>query len=244
MTLEFLPELARAMGRMTDLAGRADGTEDVVGCPGWTTTDLVVHLGTMHRWSAAIVLSGQSLHTPRVLAYDPIAEWYAGTATALLTALQAVVPDESTPNFSGVNETAGFWPRRQMHETTVHAVDLAQAMGIEEAEWRPEADVAADGVDEVLEIFFPRMVARGLSPVVTEPIALLATDTRDRWVIAPQTDSTLPPTVSRDPLEFAGATITGLAADLYLSLWHRVDAGRLEVSGEAARLLLAGPLTP
>ena len=110
------------------------------------------------------------------LVTEPIVEWYAGTATALLSALQAVSPDEPVPNFSYVDEQAAFWSRRQMHETTVHAIDAAQALGVDEDDWGVASSIAADGIDEVLQVFFPRMTARKQRPDVRSRIRLVATD--------------------------------------------------------------------
>ncbi|MFI5426481.1 maleylpyruvate isomerase family mycothiol-dependent enzyme [Aeromicrobium sp. UC242_57] len=140
------------------------GDEPVPACPGWTVRDLAEHLGGVHRWAAAIVLSGQRLAPPRPLVEDPVDRWYAGTAQALLAALRAVSPAEEVPNFTRMGETAAFWPRRQMHQTLVHAVDAAQALGRDEADWTVAPAIAADGIDEVLQVFFPRMTARGTRP--------------------------------------------------------------------------------
>ena len=95
---------------------RATGDEPVPSCPDWTTRDLIQHLGTIHRWAGAIVLSGQRQNLPKPIFGEDLVEWYAGTAAALLAALQAVDVDEPTPNFSLIDETAGFFHRRQMHE--------------------------------------------------------------------------------------------------------------------------------
>ena len=124
-----------------------EGDEPVPACPGWTTADLVRHLGSIHRWAAAIVLSGQRIvDEPDARATEPLDEWYAGTATALIAALQAVDPDEPVPNFARIDEVAGFWPRRQLHETCVHRVDLAQALGLPDFAWDVDPEVAGDGV--------------------------------------------------------------------------------------------------
>lgn len=138
--MEHLPYLGNAMTRMAEFLGKAEGTEEVPACPGWTVNDLAVHLGGVHRWAASIVLSGQRLREPEsVVATEPLVDWYAGTATALL---------------------AAFWPRRQMHETTIHAIDAAQAIGLGDDAFAIDDVVADDGIDEVLTVFFPRMTAR------------------------------------------------------------------------------------
>ncbi len=241
--MEHLPYLGSSMTRMAARIGRAEGDEPVPTCPGWRMSDLVVHLGSMHRWSASILLSGQRLTEPQVVASEPFVDWYAGTATALLAAIEAVDPSEPTPNFSLMHETAAFWPRRQMHETTIHGVDAAQALGDHEDSWDIPVEVAEDGVDEVLSIFFPRMTARGQRPDLEGRLRVTATDTGRSWLVAASEDPQGPPIILHATHD-ADAEISGTATDLYLGLWRRSQHDRLKIEGETASRLLAGPLTP
>ena len=241
--MDHMLELGSAMSRFAELIGKAMGDEPVPACPEWTVRDLTTHLGTVHRWAAATVLSSQRLQEPAPLVTEPIVEWYAGTATALLGALQAVSPDEPTPNFSYVNETAAFWSRRQMHETTVHTIDAAQALGVDENEWAVASSVAADGIDEVLQVFFPRMTARKQRPDVRSRIRLVATDTQQTWLVAPGAGDLGPPLQLHPSLE-ADGSVSGTAADLYLGLWKRLGPERLDFEGVDGRILFDGPTTP
>lgn len=233
--------LGAAVGRFASWAAGAGGDEPVPSCPGWTLFDLVEHLGTIHRWSASIVLSGQRIPPPRPVVTDPPADWYAGTAAALLVALRAVDPEEPIPNFSRIDERAAFWPRRQLHETTVHAVDAAQALGLDETAWDVDPAIAADGVDEVLQVFFPRLTARGNRPDVRAPVRLVATDLDVSWVIAPGSDPDGPPVQRHAATHDADDSVSGRAVDLYLGLWRRVGLDRLRIDGDAAHALMAGP---
>ena len=54
-----------------------------------------------------------------------------------------------------------------------------------EDEWRIAPLVAADGIEEVLRVFFPRMTARGKRPNVQSRIRITATDTGQSWLIGP-----------------------------------------------------------
>lgn len=240
--MDHVLELGSAMSRFAEVVGKATGEEPVPSCPGWTVRDLTTHLGTIHRWSAATLLSGQRLQDPEPLVTEPIVEWYAGTATALLSALQAVSPEEPVPNFSYVDERAAFWSRRQMHETTVHAVDAAQALGLDEDDWGVEPSVAADGVDEVLQVFFPRMTARGQRPDVRSRIRLVATDMQQSWIVAPG-DGDLGPPLQLHPSLDADGAVSGTAIELYLGLWKRIGPERLDFEGVDGRILFDGPTT-
>jgi uncharacterized protein (TIGR03083 family) len=241
--MDHMLELGSAMSRFAELVGKATGDEPVPACPGWTVRDLTTHLGTTHRWAAATVLSGQRLIEPDALVTEPIVEWYAGTATALLGALQAVSPEESVPNFAYVDETAAFWARRQMHEATVHAVDAAQGLGIDEDEWSVAASIAADGIDEVLQVFFPRMTARRQRPDVRSRIRLVATDTDQSWLVAPGSGEHGPPLQLHPSLD-ADGSVSGTAVELYLGLWKRLGPERLDFEGVDGRILFDGPTTP
>lgn len=235
--------LGREMAGFAELAGLVEGDEPVPACPGWTTGDLIAHVGTVHRWAAAIVLSGQRLEEPRPIVTEPLDEWYAGTATALIAALQAVEPDEPTPNFSRGDEVAAFWPRRQLHETCVHRVDLLQALGRPDDAWDVEAEVAADGIAEVIRVFGRRMTDRGQRPHVEAPIRLHATDLDRSWIVAPDPDDPAArPVLLQYETDTAGEA-TGRAADLYLALWGRQPASLVGPTG-AAQAYFAGPRVP
>ncbi|GAA1753428.1 maleylpyruvate isomerase family mycothiol-dependent enzyme [Aeromicrobium alkaliterrae] len=239
-------ELGTAMHRFAELSAAAFGNEPVPSCPGWTIDDLTEHVGTVHRWAAAILLSGQRLDDPHgVLVTEPRSEWYASTASALLEVVRAVPADEPTPNFARVQETAAFWPRRQMHETTIHVVDASLALGLGLDGWPIAPELAADGVEEVLSVFFARMTARGQRPHLRGRVRFHATDVDQRWVVGEAPDSLRTPVLQFDG-SYTGidGEVRGTAAELYLGLWGRLDRDRLVTDGAAARELVAGPLVP
>lgn len=241
--MDHLLELGAAMSRFAELQGEATGDEQVPACPGWSSHKLTQHLGSIHRWAAGIVLSAQRIEVPKSVFGDPLVEWYAGTATALLAALQAVSADEVIPNFSRNDEHAAFWSRRQMHETTVHSVDAAQALDLDESHWTVAPTLAADGVEEILHVFIPRMTARGKHPEVRSRIRLTATDIDQSWIIAPASGEGLPPLMVHSSYD-ADTTVEGTAADLYLALWHRVSPERLTFDSDDGVALFKGPTTP
>lgn len=239
---ERIAALNSAITRFTDLVSSADGSEPVVCCPDWTINDLVVHLGTIHRWSAAIVLSGmRGLTAPAPKITGPLDEWYAGCGAALMAALSAVDPEEPVPNFARLRETADFWVTRQLHETTIHAVDAAQSLGAPEP-WGVTSTVAAHGIDEVLSVFFPRMTAQGHRPDVRTRVRLDAIDEYASWIIAPGSDPTGPPVQLHSNAE-ADTAARGTTIELYLALWGRLPADRLRYDSPEARAVFDGPRT-
>ncbi|MGK0715322.1 maleylpyruvate isomerase family mycothiol-dependent enzyme [Leucobacter sp. W1153] len=226
--------LEAAIARFTGLLSQTSGEEEVPTCPGWNVRDLVIHLGTIHRWAAAIVLSGQMARKPRPVVHGGLSGWYSGTGTALVAALRAVEPNEPVPNFDTIDETAAFWIRRQLHEVIVHTCDLARACA--KAEPELPAELAADGIEEVLTVFFRRLVSNGSPPDVRENIRITARDIGSTWVVGPGETPELLTTGAA-----ADATIEGTAQDLYFALWGRTPIDRLHIQGEAARALLEGP---
>lgn len=226
--------LSQVTGAFADSLRDADDTVDVTTCPGWAVHDLAVHLGRVHRWAGAVVLGADMPRMPKPLIDRPLAEWYRGTADAMIAAMGAVASEEPIPNFAHVNEVAAFWPRRQLHEVTVHLRDLTLALGHPDLAVAPR--VAADGVDEVLTVSFHLLAARKTPPVVQEPIRIIATDTGDEWVITPESIGQI---ASSDTS--CSASISGTAADLYLGFWRRVPREKLSLDGEAAIALFDGP---
>ncbi len=230
---------AAAARRLLETDGAERLTLPVPSCPGWSVTDLVEHLGTVHRWAAGIVSARdrKPVAQPEP-AYDEggLAPWFADGAAALTAALRATEPADSCWTLARPH-TVGFWSRRQAHETMVHRVDLADALG---AAAPLDPVLAADGVDEAAVMFFPRQVRLGREQPLTDALALVDGTTGRRWLLAG--DGTRPPDVPVD------ATVTAPAPDLLLLLWRRrsIDDTSAVVDGdaEAARRVLSAHLTP
>jgi uncharacterized protein (TIGR03083 family) len=157
----------------------------VASCPGWSTYDLVCHLGNVHSWAATIVetrvAAPEQNDEPRSRRPRAVAEWYAGKAEDLYRVLRAADPDVPCWNFAYGEGPTGFWSRRQLHETTIHLLDLL-----------PDTDldplVCADGVDEVLGVFLRRMHERGHPAALTAPLCLVATDVDRAWTVMPRVE--------------------------------------------------------
>jgi uncharacterized protein (TIGR03083 family) len=244
--IDYLAEFDRTAAEVAAVLGELDPSLPVPACPGWTVADLALHLGSGQRWAASILLSGTAQKVPEVLRTTiSWADWYAGTSAALAAALRAVDPDEPCWNFAPVDQRAGFWARRRLHETAIHLVDAIQAGAPE----RTGLDVippalAADGVDEVLEVFLPRMLARGFAPAVTRQVGVRATDTGHEWTLTPVPQGDRPHV--RRGKAAGEAVVAGTAAELELCLWKRLPSESLTVEGdpEVGAGFLAGKVTP
>ena len=69
------------------------------------------------------------------------------------------------------------------HETAVHRFDAERAAG---RDYRVEAELASDGVDEYLDFVLPRTVAKGLR--LGGSVHLHCTDVPGEWIIEPGDD--------------------------------------------------------
>ncbi len=254
-SIDHLAEFERTAAEFAAVLDRVDPAVAVPGCPGWTLADLALHIGSGQRWAASVVLSGKAQKPPEVLRTAiSWADWYAGTTAALAAALRAVDPAEPCWNFAPVEQRAGFWSRRRLHETVIHLVDAVQAGADPDRRSASgltavPARLAADGVDEVFGVFLPRMLARGFEPAVTRQVGVRATDTGDEWTLTPLPEGTVSkgigPQVERG--KAAGeAVVSGTAAELDLCLWKRLPADVLTVEGDpvVAAAFLAGTATP
>jgi hypothetical protein len=121
--LDFVERFAVAAERFADAILSADLRSPVAGCPGWSTYDLVRHLGNVHAWAATIVETGRpAAHQddqPRSRRPRVVREWYVGKAGDLFEVLRSCDPASECWTLNGPG-SAGFWRRRQLHETTMH----------------------------------------------------------------------------------------------------------------------------
>ena len=235
---------AGAAERFASLAAVLDTRSVVPTCPGWMAYDLVRHLGNVHGWAATIVETGERAaeqnDEPGSQRAKAVGAWYGAKAEDLYQVLRLTPPERPCWNHVEGRGPARFWARRQLHETTMHHVDLDLACGRTPL---LASEVAADGVGEVLGTLVHRMYAKGYSTRLEEPLALRATDTGDTWVMVPQAG---PPLLEQD----AGGVrdrVEAPAEVLYRLLWRRpVDTGSMRVSGDQAHVqaFLSSRLAP
>ncbi|MDG9724069.1 maleylpyruvate isomerase family mycothiol-dependent enzyme [Streptomyces sp. DH41] len=250
----YCDEIASHIARFGSvLSLGADLSATVPTCPDWTLEDLVRHVGRALRWTELIVRTRAEEEVP--LDRAPGSEgpgtpgdaaaleaWLGESGEAVVRALRQAGPDGRAWSWSG-NHTAGFWARRMTHELVVHGADAALTAD------RPfeavEADVAADAIDEWLEIvrFVQRVVPDGPTKELRAPgrsIHLHATDTaaglNAEWLIElPEEGVTW-----RRGHEKATVALRGPLTDVLLAFYRRrpLDAPGLQVLGDRALLEL------
>jgi uncharacterized protein (TIGR03083 family) len=187
----YCDEIAHQAGQLrVILTSGADLDATVPTCPDWSLEDLVRHVGRALRWTGLLVRTRAEEDVPidrAPGAAGPGARgdaaaldaWLAESGAVAVDALREAGPHAYAWSWAGIHN-AGFWARRMTHELVVHGADAALAAD------RPigavAADVAADAVDEWLEIvrFVQRALPDGPARELRAPgrsIHLHATDT-------------------------------------------------------------------
>ena len=224
-TPDWLALLRARTDTFADLVRDADLDAPVTHCPDWTVHDLVAHLGGVHEWAAHAVVAGDpdlSPEQPSATDSRELAEWYADRAARLLDVLTQTPSDAPAWTLNRDDRTAGFWRRRQVHETAMHVWDLEEALG----QPRPiDPWLAWDGVLEVVDVLHPRQVRLGRVPPPADAVRLIATDVSGDVTIGHGD-----PVVVRDRAEV-----------LLRLLWHRADRTGLHPRAAA---LLSAAVTP
>jgi uncharacterized protein (TIGR03083 family) len=235
--VDHVEEFAAAAELLAVAAAWSDLRAPVADCPGWSTYDLLVHVGNVHAWAATIVETGRAAaeqnDEPSSAKPRAVSAWYAGKAEDLYEVLRSADPDAPCWNFAFGTGTTRFWPRRQLHETTIHRTDLERTLG---RSTEVAAEVARDGVDEVLRVFLHRMHTRGHPARLDHPLAITATDTGDTWVVAPQPRPGSTPMVPAQPVGTLSETVPSLAPTVEHRRTPPVTAVRDRLEGPAETL--------
>jgi uncharacterized protein (TIGR03083 family) len=224
-TETWIAALAAAGGALSDAASAAGLDADVPSCPDWKVRDLLIHTGAVHHWAATIV------RTPVTEEWNPddpteavdalpadekLVDWYRDSNQALVQTLLDAPTDLDCWTFQLSLPGRVFWARRQAHEATIHRVDAELAAGISSD---VNADLAHDGIDELLTGFLPRGRRTRDQPPST--FAVDTTDTDGHWLVrfgeGPATAT------QHGAAQQADSRIEGSAADLYLRLWNRKE---------------------
>jgi len=233
----------------------------VPSCPGWIVTDLVLHLGWVHRIVARII--GERMQQPsgggdwswlglaeewrgwlppgRAPQPSPLPAgllgWFHAGAADLEERFRAAEPAEQVWTWSA-DHSVGFWQRMQAIEAAVHRWDAENAIG---AAQPLDAALAADAIGQTFEVMAPMRRSVGKAPPGHgERFLFQRTDGPGTWVVQFDGDAVLLDT----PGGHYHIQISGTASDLALFLWQRVVTGKLDVQGDASLLSRYFTLVP
>ncbi|MFI9385886.1 maleylpyruvate isomerase N-terminal domain-containing protein [Kutzneria sp. NPDC052558] len=207
-----------------DAVGGAEPTAPVPSCPGWTFTQLVLHVGRFLESATAYLASGSTVQLPP-LAPPPPVEPLAYLDEQLAAAaelLPAVPANRPVWTFSpAAPDLAWVWLRRIAHELTLRRWDAQAALV---ALVPTDREQAVDGVDEALGTILAAR-ATGDVPSHTAGTALVSCgDGPETWLVRFTPGEV--PAVDRHAGP-ADARLTANASSLFYQLW-----GRLELKGE------------
>lgn len=240
----YLDHLRRESARFREVLTGCDPTTPVPGCPGWDAADLVWHLAEV-QWSWArtvrtrpAALSESDVVTPtRPTTYAELLEAFDDFSAALVTELERADPADPAWTWAP-EQTVGFTYRRQAQEALIHRLDAEQTAGVSSP---LDPALAADGIDEVLDVMYGGSPAWGAFEPLPHHVEVTAGDTGDTvWVQLGRFHGTDPDgvecdeadiSVVADPGRPADAVVSGSAADLDAWLWRRTDDSRIDVTG-------------
>jgi uncharacterized protein (TIGR03083 family) len=225
----------------------------VPSCPGWLLTDLVLHLGLVHRgvamvlrdrmqeppatddeqrsglmeeWAAWLPPAGAPRQAPMPAG---LVTWFQAGATALADQFQATPPAEPVWTWSN-DKSAGFWCRMQAIEAAVHRWDAQNAVGVP---LPLGTELAADAVEQTFTVMAPaRRAWLNAPPGQGERFLFRRLDGPEEWAVAFGADGIQFPA----PDSGHDVEVSGAASDLALFLWQRDVTGKLRVQGDAALL--------
>lgn len=184
----YCDEVITQTDLLRELLRGADLSVTVPTCPDWTLADLVRHIGgnlrsveTAVRTGAAVDVSDEQV--PDVAGPDgddPTAldAWLAEGGARFADMLREAGPDAEARVW-GFQQSTASWARRAAHDVVIHRADAAVTVG---ADYTVAPEVAADAIDELLELISDPRVADS-SPRLAElrgpgkSIHLHATDT-------------------------------------------------------------------
>jgi uncharacterized protein (TIGR03083 family) len=217
-------------------------------CPEWDAAELVRHMGSILRWQAAIVSTGERVNRRTLEPAPPenpeeLPAWYLAGLTQVLEAFGSADPEAATWTFSRLgDQRAGWWFRRLPVEVAIHRWDAERAVADKDhggAAPQPiEGEVAAAGIEEFLVEFLPGLLAREDLEGLTGTLHLHAVDGPTEWLIDLDDGGNAAALHAK-----ADTAIRGTRSDLLLWLNNRGPLQTLEVVGDQEILDRWGQLT-
>jgi uncharacterized protein (TIGR03083 family) len=230
---DYLKHLDADQVRLRAAAVAAGLTAPVPSCPGWTVDDLVRHTALVYLHKVECMRTGVEPEqwppdTAGEGAFDLLDRGYAALGAEFATRAD----NEPAGGWYEPDKTVGFWVRRMAQEAVIHRVDAELAAG---GEVTPiPADLAADGIDEVLTIFlayeastWPDYFTDGLSAAAGRSV--LVSTGAARWLVQPGDDAVrVGPATDGKP----SAQVSGDPSAVLRWLWGRADDSAVRLDGD------------
>lgn len=232
---------------------QTDPATPVPTAPEWTAADLLWHVAgeVQHFWTYVLETrpaaptseTYDEPERPTDATYQDLLDYFDEINAEFVATLEKTGPEEPTWSWSH-EKTAGFTYRRQAHEILIHRLDAELTAG---AVTPLDPALAADGIDEVLDVFYGGKPEWATFAGTDQYVRIDAVDTDTHtWVQLGLVSGTRPdgdtmsdePDISVVAAESipAGtepdAVVAGTAADLVAWLWRRRDGEGIEVTGD------------
>jgi uncharacterized protein (TIGR03083 family) len=212
-------------------------------CPPWDVRDVVAHLATVYDNKVMAMRLGRRPEEREWVTDAPFGkdtvEWFEDEQAKLLAELTAHQPSEHAWTWWPQDQTVGFWYRRMALETVVHRVDVEDQFGTRSA---IDADLAVDGIDEVLTIMLAGEEGAAAEIPGTATVVLSVNtagsptaDDAATWTVKLEDSGT---TITAGRAASPDAVLSGEAATMFLYLWGRAGVELLSCDGDAAAVAL------
>ena len=234
MTTPSFPELLSVVRREGEgilACARAGLDVAVPTCGDWQMSDLLLHVGSVYHRAALVVgeraTEAVPWQQPPADVEDPIG-YLADALDELVQTLSDSQADSPAWNWSDQPAVAAFWARRMAHESAVHRYDAQRAHGVAQP---IDADIAHDGMDELIDLLLPRIIARDSPSLPTATYTLRSTDD-GTWHVQVGSDG-----IQRlETAKSSEVNARGTTSALLLAAYGRVPWTSLEVDGDPAAL--------
>src|SRR6478672_9116353 len=222
----YLQHIRDESQRFRDVLADCDPAAEVPTCPDWRADDLLWHLGDVQHWWTWMVT-----HRPkgpddyaepeRPRDHAGLLSFFDEHYAALVDALAVADPADEAWTWHPEHKNVGFILRRQAHEALIHRRDAELAAH----SLSPfPVDLAADGVDEVLDVMYGGCPPWGSFSPLPHYIRVDITDTDEQvWVQLGRFHGTEP-----------DAVISGSAEVLDARIWRRGDGADTHLAGDLA----------
>jgi uncharacterized protein (TIGR03083 family) len=231
MTTPPYSELVTAVRREGEGIAAAAGMgldEAVPTCSEWDVEGLLQHVSLVYARITRVV-STRATEAPQTALVlpdgDPV-EVFRDLLDGVVAALSEADADTPVWNWApSAPNVATFWARRMAHESSVHRFDAQAAHGV----MQPiDAELAADGIDELVDVMAPRVYTRDNVTGPTGTVRLQSSD-NNTWHLQLEPDGPRRTDLVTEP----DVVANGTSSALLLAAYGRVPWTSLEVTGDA-----------
>ena len=218
----WLEVFAEQAAMFREAVGQADPAAAVPSCPGWTFTDLTVHVGRFLAQVNRYLTSGSVVQLrprPAELPANPMA-YLDEELAAAGEVLPGTPGNRPVWTFSpAAPDLAWVWQRRAAHELNLRRWDAQAALRTLEP---TDRDQAADAIDELLGTLLAARLLTDSPPAAAGSAVVSCTDGPQRWFVR-LTPGEVPLVRLATLDEPADAHLNGRTTNLLYQLWRRMQ---------------------